>query len=123
MTDDDASSQADTAVKLLTAIAHKGRLSLMRLLVQAGPTGVVAGELARAAGVGATTASAQLQVLGHANLVTSQRDGRQMIYRANYSALEGLLGYLLEDCCCRRPEICKPIAQRLREPKVSGASV
>jgi len=101
------------AVKALTAMAHEGRLRLLRSLVQAGPEGLLAGELARTAGVGATTASAQLLVLSNAELVTSQRDGRQVIYRANYSSLEGLMGYLLEDCCGGRAEICTPLARRL----------
>lgn len=101
------------AVKRLTAIAHEGRLSLMRLLVQAGPEGELAGNLARKAGVGATTASAQLQVLANADLVSAERRGRQVVYRADYATLEGVLGFLLEDCCGGRSEICAPLARRL----------
>jgi len=104
------------AVKALTAMAHEGRLRLLRILVQAGPEGLLAGELARKVEVAATTASAQLLVLSNAGLVTSQRDGRRVIYRVDYSSLEGLMGYLLEDCCGGRAEICKPLARRLATP-------
>lgn len=98
------------SVKMLAALAHEGRLRLLRLLIQAGPEGIAAGELARLAGVGATTASAQLLVLSNTHLVRSRRSGRQIIYAANYSAMEGLLGFLLQDCCAGRAEICDPLA-------------
>jgi len=114
------SAASSDAVRALTAMAHEGRLGLLRLLVQTGPEGMPAGELARIANVGATTASAQLLVLSNARLVTSQRSGRTVIYRANYSSLENLLGYLLEDCCGGRTEVCAPIAKRLADPNLGG---
>ena len=101
------------SVQKLSAIAHEGRLSLLRLLIQRGPDGESAGALAKAGQLGATTASAQLLVLANAGLVQSRRRGRQVIYNANYESLEGLLGFLLEDCCCGRTEICAPVARRL----------
>lgn len=107
------SSRLTDSVQKLSAIAHEGRLSLLRALIQAGPKGKAAGALASAGNIGATTASAQLLVLANAGLVQSTRQGRQVIYHANYSALEGLLGFLLEDCCCGRSEICAPVAVRL----------
>jgi DNA-binding transcriptional ArsR family regulator len=103
------------SVKMLSALAHDGRLTLMRQLIQAGPEGCCAGDLADFAGIGATTASAQLGVLANADLVSARRDGRMMIYTANYAAMEGLLGFLIRDCCCDRPEICAPLSDRLSE--------
>lgn len=109
----DEPHELQDAVKKLSALAHVGRLGLLRLLIQAGPEGLAAGELARLAGVGPTTASAQLLVLSNTGLVQSRRSGRQIIYVARYSAMEGLLGFLLQDCCCGREEICSPLAARL----------
>jgi len=97
------------AVQGLAAIAHDGRLTLMRALIKAGPDGVAAGELARSAGVNATTASAQLLVLTNAALVTSERKGRSVIYYANFARMTELLGFLLLDCCAGHPQICAPI--------------
>ena len=94
------------AIKSLAALAHDGRLTLMRHLIQAGPAGVGAGDLATYANVGATTASAQLLVLTNAGLILSRRDGRRVTYFANYARLRGVMGFLLEDCCAGRPEIC-----------------
>jgi ArsR family transcriptional regulator len=102
-------SELGKAVKQLAAIAHDGRLMLMKRLIQAGDSGESAGNLARSAGIGATTASAQLLVLANASLVRSHRRGRQVIYYAAYDSISGLLAYLLQDCCCGRNEICDPL--------------
>lgn len=101
------------AVDTLGALAHEGRLSLVRLLIQAGAIGISAGDLAAKAGIGPTTASAQLLVLRNAGLVQSQRKGRQIIYFASYMKMAALLGFLMEDCCCSRPEICQPLKEAL----------
>jgi ArsR family transcriptional regulator len=95
----------------LSALAHEGRLDLFRRLVKAGPEGLPAGDLAAAAGVNFTTASAQLQVLANAGLVTGQRSGRSVIYRAEYEAIKALIAFLMEDCCQGRAEILAPIAE------------
>ena len=98
------------AVRMLAAVAHEGRLTLLRRLISAGPEGVGAGELARFAKVNATTASAQLGVLANAGLVRSKRAGRSITYYAEYGAMQRLLGYLMKDCCCGSREICEPLA-------------
>lgn len=105
--------QSRAAVAQLAAIAHEGRLALLRRLIQAGPDGVGAGDLARFAGVNAPTASAQLLVLRNAGLIESERHGRQMTYRANFRAMSGLLGYLMQDCCGGERSICEPLAEQL----------
>ena len=97
------------AIKILSAMAHDGRLTLIRHLIQAGPEGVSAGDLARYAKIGPTTASAQLLVLANAGLVRSARSGRQVNYIAEYQIMSDLLGFLMQDCCSNRPEICKPV--------------
>lgn len=106
-----AKKNTQDAVDKLAAIAHEGRLKLMRRLIKAGDAGMAAGDLARFAGVSATTASAQLQVLGNADLVSVRRSGRMMIYAANYQSMRDLLRFLMEDCCADRPEICGPLKE------------
>ena len=100
-----------SAVKILAALAHEGRLSLIRRLIQAGPEGINAGDLAKHAKIGATTASAQLLVLTNAGLVTSKRSGRQVRYFAKYEMMRDLLSFLMLDCCAKRADICEPIAE------------
>ncbi len=100
-----------TAVASLAALALEGRLSIFRLLVQAGPEGLPAGEIARRLESLPNTLSANLNVLSNAGLVASRRDGRSIIYTANYDAMRDLLGFLMEDCCGGAPEICAPLAE------------
>ena len=98
------------AVSSLAALAHGGRLSIFRLLVQAGADGLASGEIARRMSVLPNTLSASLNVLSGAGLVRSRRDGRSIIYTADYAAMRELLAYLMEDCCGGSPEICAPLA-------------
>lgn len=97
------------AVGALSALAHEGRLTIFRQLVQAGPDGMPAGALARCVGVAPNTLSNSLTVLSHAGLVTARRDGRSIIYSAAYERMSALLGFLLQDCCAGSPEICSPL--------------
>ena len=98
------------AISSLSALAHEGRLGVFRMLVQAGPDGLAAGEIARRADVLPNTLSANLAVLSHAGLIQSRREGRSIIYRADYDAMRSLLAFLMEDCCGGSPEICAPLA-------------
>lgn len=98
------------AVASLSALAHEVRLSTFRLLVQAGPDGLPAGEVARRLGVLPNTLSASLNVLSHAGLIASRRDGRSIIYTARFDSMRDLLAFLMEDCCSGSPEICGPLA-------------
>jgi DNA-binding transcriptional ArsR family regulator len=93
----------------LSALGHEGRLAIFRLLVQAGPTGVAAGEIARRLAMVPNTLSANLNILSHAGLIGARREGRSIIYAADYAAMSGLLGFLMEDCCGGAPEICAPL--------------
>lgn len=107
--------ESKDAVLSLSALAHQGRLSIFRMLVQAGPDGVAAGDIARRLDVLPNSLSANLTVLSHAGLITPRRKGRSIIYTANYSAMTTLLGFLMQDCCNGSPEICAPLAGALAE--------
>jgi DNA-binding transcriptional ArsR family regulator len=103
--------ESEIIIQRLSALAQSSRLAVFRLLVKAGPQGVAAGEIARALAVPPNTLSAQLNVLANAGLVASRREGRSIIYAADYGAMSDLLVYLMEDCCEGRPEVCAPLAQ------------
>lgn len=98
------------AVVALSALAHPARLSVFRMLVQAGHGGIAAGEIARQLDVPANTLSANLNILTHADLIESRREGRSVIYSARYGSMATLLQYLMDDCCGGNPEICAPLA-------------
>jgi DNA-binding transcriptional ArsR family regulator len=94
------------AVDLLSALAQGHRLAVFRLLVKAGPEGLPAGVIAQEVGVRPNTLSTHLAILGHTGLVNARREGRSVIYAADYGAMRALLGFLVADCCGGAPEIC-----------------
>jgi len=100
-----------TAIKRLSALAQDARLAVFRMLVKSGSEGVAAGEIARTLGITPNTLSAQLNLLSNSGLVTSRREGRSIIYAADYDGMSQLLLYLMEDCCHGRPEVCGPLAE------------
>lgn len=103
--------QIPTAVDALSALAHASRLAVFRLLVRAGPDGLRAGDIAREVGALPNTLSTHLAILAHAGLIRSRRDGRAILYSADYDGMRDLLGFLMDDCCAGRPEICAPLAE------------
>jgi ArsR family transcriptional regulator, arsenate/arsenite/antimonite-responsive transcriptional repressor len=98
------------AVAALAALSQENRLDVYRLLVQAGPEGMAAGEVATALGIAPNTLSFHLDRLRHAGLVSVARQGRSLIYAARYETMSNLLGYLTENCCGGKPELCAPAA-------------
>jgi ArsR family transcriptional regulator len=104
----------EQAVLALAALAQPTRLRAFRLLVQHEPDGIAAGELARLLEVPQNTLSAHLSVLSRADLVTSERQSRSIVYRANLSAFQAVALFLLQDCCGGRPEICAPAIASLQ---------
>ncbi len=86
-------------VRALSALAQDMRLQIFRVLVVAGRTGLTPGALAEHLGVGATTLSFHLKELTNAGLVTQERLGRYLIYRASFERMSALLGYLTANCC------------------------
>lgn len=99
MFDYSGNMEATTALDRLSALAQETRLALFRRLVQQGPEGLAAGEIAAALAVPAPTLSFHLAQLERAGLVTSERSGRSIRYATNYGAMEELLAYLYENCC------------------------
>lgn len=86
-------------VQALAALAQPLRLRVFRALVVAGPAGLTPGALSEALEAAPTTLSFHLKELTHAQLITQERDGRHLIYRADFTRMNGLLGYLTEHCC------------------------
>ena len=107
--------KASTAVEALGALAQEHRLALFRLLVQAGDKGMSAGAIADALGVPNSSLSFHLAQLRNVGLILRERQHRSLIYRANYPAMNALVGYLLENCCsgagCGTEAACEPPAQ------------
>jgi len=91
--------QADRVIRALSALAQEHRLAAFRLLVQAGEQGVAAGVLAEKLDVPASSMSFHLAQLANAGLATQRRESRSIIYSADYAAMNGLMGYLTENCC------------------------
>lgn len=91
------------AVQALGALAQETRLKLFRLLVVAGPAGLTPGRIAETLGVAPAALSFHLKELSHAGLVTTQRDGRHIVYRAEFTAMNQLLVFLSAECCQGEP--------------------
>ena len=89
----------DDVIKALAALAHAVRLKVFRALVVAGPDGLVPGVMHEGLGIPATTLSFHLKELANAGLVSQERASRHIVYRADYDRMNGLLGYLTENCC------------------------
>ena len=119
-------------IAALGALAQETRLDIFRLLVQKGPEGLPAGELGARLGQPSPTMSFHLNQLRFAGLVSSRRESRSIIYSANFKAMTDLLGYLTENCCGGRPELCAPATvpvcgvesvsqqQLLRQKRIGG---
>jgi len=86
-------------VRHLAALAQEVRLRVFRALVVAGESGLTPGTLAEQLNVAPNTLSFHLKELSHSGLVTQERQGRNLVYRASFAAMKELLGYLTENCC------------------------
>lgn len=95
--------QASFVIRALGALAQEHRLAAFRLLVQAGAEGIPAGILAERLGIPPSSMSFHLAQLANAGLVTQRRESRSIIYSADYAAMNGLMGYLTENCCAGVP--------------------
>jgi len=91
--------KAAAAIDALGALAQEHRLAAFRQLVQAGDKGMAAGAIADALGIPNSSLSFHLAQLRSAGLILQERQHRSLIYRANYPAMNALLGYLTENCC------------------------
>ena len=99
----------NTAVEAFAALAQETRLRVFRLLLQHGPDGLPAGEIARRAGTPPNTMSTHLAILGRAGLVQARRESRQVFYRVELTGIRALVAFLVEDCCGGRPGACAPL--------------
>src|SRR5688572_13825162 len=101
------------ALAALGSLGQENRLDIFRLLVEAGGGGIAAGEIGEQLGLPAPTLSFHLAHLRHAGLVTQTRNGRSLVYAADFALMNALLSYLTENCC-RAGAVCAPVAARRR---------
>ena len=108
--------QPESAIEALGALAQGHRLAMFRLLVQAGDKGMAAGAIAEKLGIPNSSLSFHLTQLRNAGLILQERQHRSLIYRANYPAMNALVGYLMENCCagadCGTETACETLAQQ-----------
>jgi len=95
-------------IDALGALAHEYRLAIYRLLVEQGPSGLPAGAIGERVGLVPSSLTFHLQALQRAGLITQARASRQLIYSADYSVMNGLVGYLTDKCCTAGATGCDP---------------
>jgi DNA-binding transcriptional ArsR family regulator len=107
--------QTSETIVALAALAQAHRLAVFRLLMQVGPEGMAASRIAEQLAVSPSALSFHLKELSHAQLVTSRHEGRFVIYSANFETMNGLIGFLTENCCagnaCLPAGVCAPAAK------------
>jgi len=115
--------EKSNVVAALAALAQDNRLDVYRLLVQAGPDGLPAGQVAAKLRLAPNTLTFHFDRLRAAGLVTVRRDGRSMIYAAQYDTMNALLGYLTDNCCKGAPDTCAPAARKTARSKRAKVSL
>jgi DNA-binding transcriptional ArsR family regulator len=108
---------ANEVVDALGALAHEHRLRAYRLLVEAGPDGLNAGTIAQRLDMAPSSLTFHVQHLHRAGLITQRRDSRQLIYAADFGAMNALVGFLTENCCGTGSAGCAPVC--VPEPRVT----
>lgn len=98
-------------VTALSALAQPTRLAAFRLLVERGPGGMAAGEVAEKLKVSPATLSFHFRTLGHAGLIDNKQEGRFIYYAANFTMMNEMLAYLTKNCCGGNPDACKPTSK------------
>jgi ArsR family transcriptional regulator, arsenate/arsenite/antimonite-responsive transcriptional repressor len=114
--------ESEKALAALGALAQETRLEVFRRLVRAGPVGETAGAIAEALETPAPTLSFHLKELERAGLIVQRREGRNLIYAANYARMRELLAYLMRDCCGGHPEICNIVMEECCEPAACSSA-
>jgi DNA-binding transcriptional ArsR family regulator len=112
--------KAKDVIEALGALAHGHRLAIFRLLVERGPAGLPAGRIAERVGLVPSSLTFHLQNLQRGGLITQRREGRQLIYSADFDAMTALVGYLTDNCCAESAAECCP---PLRQPKSAKRTV
>lgn len=111
--------KAPAVIGALGALAHEHRLAIYRLLVEQGPHGLSAGIIGERIGLLPSSLTFHLQNLQRAGLITQQRHSRQLIYSADFDAMNGLIGYLSDNCCAGSGTSCASACQPARARKSS----
>jgi len=101
--------ESTDAIHVLAALAQPTRLDAFRLILRHEPDGLPAGEVARLLDVPQNTMSTHLAILGRAGLISSERNSRSIIYRAQIDRVREIASFLVSDCCGARPELCEPL--------------
>lgn len=104
-----------TAVNAFAALGHGHRLSIYRLLVGAGPEGLPASEIAEKLGLRPSNLTFHVALLERASLVQSRREGRWVIYSADFGAMGDLVDFLTNKCCGGHPEVCRSLNKNRQE--------
>lgn len=104
-------------IDALGALAHEYRLAIYRLLVERGPEGLAAGAIGTRIGLGPSTLTFHLEALQRAGLITPVRASRQLIYSADFGAMNDLVGYLTENCCTSSSKSCATDCQPVPSAK------
>lgn len=110
------------ATRALSALGHATRLAIFRLLVEAGPEGMMAGEVADRLDLPGATLSFHLKELSGAGLIRGEPRGRHICYRAEFEAMEGLIAFLTHNCCGGDQSQCAPAA-RASAARASAATM
>ena len=95
--------ETNQVISALAALAQESRLAVFRLLVAAGPPGIAASKIAEQLRVANSSLSFHLKELTHAGLIVPRHEGRFIIYAANFATMNGLVGFLTENCCAGQP--------------------
>ncbi|MEL6687484.1 MAG: metalloregulator ArsR/SmtB family transcription factor [Pseudomonadota bacterium] len=103
-------AELDLTLRQLSALSQETRLLTFRALMEAGTDGMPAGAIAEHLSLAPNKLSGHLSILANSGLVTVEKDGRKMIYRAEIEAVNSLLSSLVENCCHGHPEVCAPLA-------------
>jgi DNA-binding transcriptional ArsR family regulator len=100
--------QPDDVIAAFAALAHEYRLRIFRLLVEQGPEGLSAGVIAEKIGLVPSSLTFHVQALQRAGLITQRRASRQLIYAADFSAMNEVIAFLTENCCGQSAAVCTP---------------
>jgi ArsR family transcriptional regulator, arsenate/arsenite/antimonite-responsive transcriptional repressor len=107
--------KAPAVIEALGALAHEHRLAIYKLLVERGPEGLAAGQIGAKVKLVPSSLTFHLQSLERAGLINQRRESRQLIYSADYAAMNGVVGYLTENCCAESSD-CAPSCKPVRAP-------
>ncbi len=115
--------KAKDVIEALGALAHEHRLAIFRLLVERGPSGLPAGRIAERVGLVPSSLTFHLQNLQRGGLITQRREGRQLIYSADFNVMTALVGYLTDNCCAESAaECCPPVRQAKSAKRAAKAA-